>query len=320
MMLGKTVLLGFTALLISHSVSAAAQQPTIYKVGELTARSGLRRPSEEFLRALRELGYIEGKNIAFEVRSAEGKFDRFPVLADELVRLKVDVLVASSTAEAVAFKNATKTIPIVFYTGGDPVKAGLVDSLPRPGGNITGVTLISLELVGKRLELLREIIPKLTRVAVLWYSKMQWTASQAAARELGLQLHSMEVTSPDKLDSAFKEAIRAGSSALALQLHPLFAAHQKQIVDLATKNRLPAIYPRKDFVASGGLMSYGADRDEPFRRVAFLMDRIFKGAKPADLPVEQPTKFELVVNLNSAKQIGLMIPPNVLARADKVIK
>ena len=319
-MVGKTVFLACTALLLDHGFSAAAQQPKIYKIGELTARPGLRRPSEEFLQALRELGYIEGHNIAFEVRSAEGKFDRFPALADELVRLKVDVLVASPTAEAVAFKNVTKTIPIVFYTGGDPVGMGLVDSLPRPGGNITGVTLISLELVGKRLELLREIIPKLTGVAVLWYSRPQWTASQAAARELGLQLHSMEVTSPDKLDSAFKEAIRAGSSALAMQLHPLFAAHQKQIVDLASKNRLPAIYPRKDFVASGGLVSYGADRDEPFRRAAVLMDRIFKGAKPADLPVEQPTKFELVINLNAAKQISVTIPPNVLARADRVIR
>ena len=319
-MLAKMGFLAVTAVLLDHGFSAAAQQPKIYKVGELTARPGLRRPSDEFLRALRELGYIEGKNITFEVRSAEGKFDRFRALAEELVRLKVDVLVASSTAEAVAFKNATKVIPIVFYTGGDPVGMGLIDSLSRPGRNITGVTLISMELVGKRLELLREIIPNLSRVALLWYSGAQWEVSQAPARELGLQLHSMEVSSPDKLDSAFRKAITAGSSALALQLHPLFAAHQKKIVDLATSNRLPAIYPRKDFVASGGLMSYGADRDEPFRRVAVLMDRIFKGAKPADLPVEQPTRFELVINLQAAKQTGVTIPPNVLARADKVIR
>jgi putative tryptophan/tyrosine transport system substrate-binding protein len=311
------LLLVSVALLVVADL-VVAQQPKIYKVGELTARPGLRRPSEEFLRALRELGYIEGKNIAFEVRSAEGNFDRFPALADELVRLKVDVLVASSTAEALALKNATKIIPIVFYTGADPVGAGLVDSLPRPGGNITGLTLISSELVGKRLELLREIIPKLSRV--LWYSSTQWKESQAAAREQGLQLHSMQVRSPDKLDSAFKEAIAAGSSALALQLHPLFTANQKQIVNLATNNQLPAIYPRKDFVANGGLMSYGADRDEPFRRVAVLVDRILKGANPADLPVEQPTKFELVINLKAAKQIGVTIPPNVLARADKVIR
>ena len=297
-----------------------AQQPKMYKIGELTARPGLRRPSEEFLRALRELGYVEGKNIAFEVRSSEGKPDRFPALADELVRLKVDVLVASSTAEAIAFKNATKTVPIVFYTGGDPIGAGLVDSLARPGGNITGVTLVSTELIGKRLELLKETIPTLSRVAVMWVSTSQWKVSLLPARELGLQLHSMEISSVDKLDNAFKEALKAGSGAIAAHLDPLFAANQTHIIELATKNRLPAIYPRRDFVISGGLMSYGGDRDEPFRRVAVLMDKMLKGAKPADLPVEQPTKFELVINLKTAKQIGLTIPPNVLARADRVIK
>jgi putative tryptophan/tyrosine transport system substrate-binding protein len=311
-------------VLLALGVIAEAQQPRMYKIGELTARPGLRRPSEEFLGALRERGYVEGKNIAFEVRSAEGKPDRFPALADELIRLKVDILVASSTAEALAFKNATTTIPIVFYTGGDPVGVGLVDSLARPGGNITGVTLISTELVGKRLELLKETIPTLSRVAVLWNSQSPtmsaWKESLLPARELRLQLHSMEVSGADKLDSAFKEAIRVGSTAIAVQLHPLFAANQKQIVELATKTRLPTIYPRRDFAASGGLMSYGANRDEPFRRVAYLVDRILKGAKPADLPVEQPIKFEFVINLKTAKQIGLTIPPNVLARADKVIK
>jgi putative ABC transport system substrate-binding protein len=311
-------------VLLALGVIAEAQQPRMYKIGELTARPGLRRPSEEFLGALRERGYVEGKNIAFEVRSAEGKPDRFPALADELIRLKVDILVASSTAEALAFKNATTTIPIVFYTGGDPVGVGLVDSLARPGGNITGVTLISTELVGKRLELLKETIPTLSRVAVLWNPQSPtmsaWKESLLPARELGLQLHSMEVSGADKLDSAFKEAIRVGSTAIAVQLHPLFAANQKQIVELATKTRLPTIYPRRDFADSGGLMSYGANRDEPFRRVAYLVDRILKGAKPADLPVEQPIKFEFVINLKTAKQIGLTIPPNVLARADKVIK
>jgi putative ABC transport system substrate-binding protein len=311
-------------VLLALGVIAEAQQPRMYKIGELTARPGLRRPSEEFLGALRERGYVEGKNIAFEVRSAEGKPDRFPALADELIRLKVDILVASSTAEALAFKNATTTIPIVFYTGGDPVGVVLVDSLARPGGNITGVTLISTELVGKRLELLKETIPTLSRVAVLWNPQSPtmsaWKESLLPARELGLQLHSMEVSGADKLDSAFKEAIRVGSTAIAVQLHPLFAANQKQIVELATKTRLPTIYPRRDFAASGGLMSYGANRDEPFRRVAYLVDRILKGAKPADLPVEQPIKFEFVINLKTAKQIGLTIPPNVLARADKVIK
>jgi putative tryptophan/tyrosine transport system substrate-binding protein len=312
------------AMLFALCLPAEAQQPKMYKIGELTARPGLRRPSEEFLGALRERGYVEGKNIAFEVRSAEGNPDRFPALADELIRLKVDILVASSTAEALAFKNATTTIPIVFYTGGDPVRVGLVDSLARPGGNITGVTLISTELVGKRLELLKETIPTLSRVAVLWnpqsLTMSAWKESLLPARELGLQLHSMEVSSADKLDSAFKEAIRVGSTAIAVQLNPLFAANQKQIVELATKRSLPTIYPRRDFAASGGLMSYGANRDEPFRRAAYLVDRILKGAKPADLPVEQPMKFEFVINLKAAKQIGLTIPPEVLARATTLIK
>ena len=320
----KVVGFALFAMLFALSVAIGAQQPRMYKIGELTARPGLRRPSDEFLQALRELGYIEGKNIAFEVLSAEGKPDRFPALANELIRLKVDILVASSNAEALALKNATKTIPIVFYTGGDPVGAGLVESLARPGENITGVTLISAELFGKRLEILKETIPKLSRVAVLWSPgprrNYPWEASLDPARELGIQLHSMEVRSAVELDSAFKEAIEAGSSAIVMQLHPLFAANQNQIVNRAMKNRLPTIYPRRDFVASGGLMSYGADRDEPFRRAAYLVDRILKGAKPADLPVEQPTKFEFVINLKTAKQIGLTIPPNVLARADRVIR
>jgi putative ABC transport system substrate-binding protein len=322
--MNRTVACLVTPLLVAWVHLAGAQQPKIYKIGELTARPGLRHSSGVFLRALRELGYVEGKNIAFEFRSAEGNPDLFRALADELVRLKVDVLVATSTAEAFAFKNATKTIPIVFYTGGDPIDAGLVDSLARPGGNITGVTLVSTELVGKRLELLKETIPTLSRVAVLWNPQSltisPWKESLLPARELGLQLHSMEVSSAEKLDNAFKEAIRLGKVAIAVQLNPLFAANQKQIVDLATRNQVPAIYPRTDFVASGDLMSYGADRDEPYRRVAVLVDRILKGAKPANLPVEQPTKFELVINVKAAKQIGLTIPPNVLARADKLIR
>ena len=229
------------------------------------------------------------------------------------------------SAEALAAKNATRTIPIVFFGVGDPVAAGLVDSLARPGGNITGFTTIAAVLAGKRLELLKETIPKLSRVAVLWdpqdpSSAQQWKESQLPARELGLQLHSMEVSSADKYESAFKEATKARSAALAVTPSALAISNQKRIADLATKNRLPAIYPRGDFVASGGLMSYGADRTEPYRRAASMVDKILKGAKPADLPVEQPTKFEFIINLKAAKQIGLTIPPNVLVRADKVIK
>ena len=248
-----------------------------------------------------------------------------PALADELVRLKVDVLVTSTTTAALAAKNATRTIPIVFLSVADPVAAGLVDSLARPGGNITGFTNISAVLAGKRLELLKETVPKLSRVAVLWDpeapgSKQQWKESQLAGRELGLQLHSMEVSSADKYEGAFKEATKARSAALAVTQNPLSVSNRKQIADLAAKNRLPAIYPQGDFVDSGGLMSYGADRTEPYRRAALMVDKILKGAKPADLPVEQPTKFELVINLKTAKALGLTIPPIVLMRAEKVIK
>jgi putative ABC transport system substrate-binding protein len=274
---------------------------------------------------LRDLGYVEGKNIAFEYRFADNKLDRLPALADELVRLKVDVLFTPGINEALAAKNATRTIPIVFMSSGDPVAAGLVDSLARPGGNITGFTDIGAVLAGKRLELLKETVPKLSRVAVLWdpqnpSSAQQWKESQLPARELGLQLHSMEVSSADKFESAFKEATKARSGALASTSNALANSNQKRIADLATKNRLPAIYLREDWVASGGLMSYGPDRADVYKRVAVFVDKILKGTKPADLPVEQPTKFEFIINLKAAKQIGLTIPPNVLARATKVIK
>jgi putative ABC transport system substrate-binding protein len=208
---------------------------------------------------------------------------------------------------------------------GDPVAAGLVDSLARPGGNITGFTTISAVLAGKRLELLKETVPKLSRVAVMWNpqdpgSAQQWKESQLSARQLGLQLYSMEVTSAAKYENAFKEATKARSAALAVTLSPLTNSNQKRITDLATKNRLPAIYPRGDWVASGGLMSYGPDQAEPFSRVASMVDKILKATNPADLPVEQPTKFEFIINLKAAKQIGLTIPPSVLYRADRVIK
>jgi putative tryptophan/tyrosine transport system substrate-binding protein len=305
----------------------AQQQAKVAKIGWLRARPGAspRGASEGIRRMLRELGYVEGKNIAFEYRYTEGKLDRIPALADELVRLKVDVLVASSTAEVLAFKNATKTLPIVFYLSGDPVADGLVDSLPRPGSNITGFTTISPVLSGKRLELLKETVSKLSRVALLWdpqnpSSMQQWKESQLPARELGLQVHSLQVSSADKFEGAFKEATKARSAALAVTESSLTNSYQKWIADLATKNQLPAIYPREDFVNSGGLMSYGPNRSEPFRRVATMVDKILQGTKPADIPVEQPTKFDFVINLKAAKQIGLTIPPNVLFRADRVIK
>jgi putative ABC transport system substrate-binding protein len=305
----------------------AQQQAKIPKIGVLRGQA-ISTPVPSFellLRAFRELGYIEGKNITFETRSTEGKLDRYSALADELVRLKVDVLVVSSTSAALAAKNAAKTTPIVFLNVSDPVASGLIDSLPRPGGNITGVASIDSVLAGKRLELLKETIPDLSRVAVLWNpqdrgSTQQWNESQLSARELGLQLHSMEVSSTDKFEGAFKEAVKQVSAALAVTQHPLAASNRNRIVDLAAKNRLPAIYSRGDYVSSGGMMSYGRDESEPYRRVASMVDKILKGAKPADLPVEQPTKFELIINLKTAKQIGVTIPPNVLARADRVIR
>jgi ABC-type uncharacterized transport system substrate-binding protein len=312
-------------ILTTTDAADAQQQAKVPKIGWLGARSASAPAREVFTRELRSLGYTEGKNITFEYRYAEGKLDRLPALVDKLVRLNVDVLLTPSTPATVAGKNATRTIPIVFYSGSDPVAAGLVDSLARPGGNITGFTTVSAVLAGKRLELLREIVPKLARVAALWNpqdpsSAQSWKESQLPAREMGLQLHSMEVNRADKFESAFKEATKASSAALALMASPFFFSNQKQIVDLAAKHRLPAIYANGEFVASGGLMSYGADEDEAYRRAAVFVDKILKGTKPADIPVEQPTKFELVMNLKAAKQIGLAIPPNVLARADKVIK
>jgi putative ABC transport system substrate-binding protein len=319
---------GLVALGVIFAMGGAvveAQQPAkVAKIGWLGARSaggGARSLGRE----LQELGYVEGKNITFESRYADDRLDRLAALADELVRLKVDVLVMPSTNEALAAKNATRTIPIVFLNVPDPVAAGLVDSLPRPGGNITGFTTIAAVLAGKRLELLQETIPKLSRVAVLWDpqnrgSMQQWKESQLSARDLGLQLHSMEVSSADKFESAFKEAVNARSAALAVTLNSLANSNQKRIAGLATKNRLPAIYPRGDYVVSGGLMSYGPDQAEPYRRAALMVDKILKGAKPADLPVEQPTQFELRINLKTAKALGLPIPPVVLMRAEKVIK
>jgi putative ABC transport system substrate-binding protein len=318
---------GLCVMLLALCSTAEAQQPAkIPRIGELVGfrpSSTLGTGRELFRQSLRELGYVEGTSILYEDRSAEGKLDRFPALAEELVRLKVDVLVASSPDEVLAFKNATRTIPIVFIAQSDPVALGLVDSLARPGGNITGITTFASVLSGKRIELLKETVPKVSRVAVLWNSRGSgegWKESQLAARELGLQLHSMEVSSADKFDSAFKEAIKAGSKAIAVTQNPLITSNQKQIVALATKNRLPAIYPRGDYVAGGGLMSYGADPAEHYRRAAVIVEKILKGARPAEIPVEQPMKFEFIINLKAANQIGLTIPPNVLARADRVIR
>jgi len=316
-------------VLLPLGVIAQAQQPAkTFKVGWLESATTDRgsRLGDIFLRRLAELGFVEGKNIAFEYRSADNKLDRLPALVDELIRLNVDVLLTSATPATIAAKNATKTIPIVFIQlAVDPVTAGFVDSLARPGGNITGLTNIAAELTGKRLEILKETVPQLSRVALMWEPKnagsaQTWKESQLPAKELGLQLHSMEVSSADQFEGAFKEAIKVRSAALAVTPMVLASNHRKEIVELAAKSRLPAVYYRDSFVESGGLMSYGADLADHFRRAADFIEKILKGSKPADLPVEQPKKYEFIVNLKAAKQIGLMIPQSVLYRADKVIK
>jgi len=323
----KIFCLALCAILFALCVPADAQPQTkVPKIGLLRARLTASGTSlDALVRELRAIGYVEGKNIAFDSRSAENKLDRLPALADELVHLKVDVIIAAAMEEALAAKSVTGTIPIVFLGGGDPVAGGLVDSLARPGGNITGFTNISPVLAGKRLELLKETIPKLTHVAVLWdplvsSTAQQWKENQLPARKLALQLYSMEISSVDKFESVFAEAIKAGSSALVVAGGPLAASNQKRIAELAIKHRLPSIYPDIRYASAGGVMSYGADRAEPYKRIASMVDKILKGAKPADLPVEQPTKFELVINLKTAKEIGVMIPQSVLYKADKVIR
>jgi putative ABC transport system substrate-binding protein len=306
---------------------AQAQQAKIPRLGWLGGRtpSGPGSGGERFRRALNALGYAEGKTITIEYRYAQDQLDRLPALANELVKLNVDLIIAPTTVEVGAAMRATKTIPIIFYNVPDPVRSGLVDSLARPGGNVTGFSTINALLSGKRLEILKETIPKLTRVAVLWdpqnpASAQQWKDSQQPAQQFGLQLHSMEVSSADKYESAFREAVKVRSGALLVTQSTLGAANYRQVQELAVKNRLPAIYTSEDRVSSGGLMSYGADDTESSRRAAVMVDKIIKGVKPSDIPVEQPTKFKFIVNLKAAKQIGLTIPPNVLVRADRVIR
>jgi putative ABC transport system substrate-binding protein len=319
-----------TVVLLAVGVIAEAQQPKkVARIGYLSAAAPAREsPRVEAVRlALRELGYIEGQNIAFEYRYQEEKSDRAPELAAELVRLKVDVIVVAGGTEPVrAVKNATKTIPIVMTGGGiDPVEAGLVESLARPGGNVTGITALNRELGGKRLELLKEAVPKIARVAVIYEEANRPSVLEVkevlpvAARALGLTVRSWEVRAADGFEKVFAALKKDHSDGLVVTGGTLMLANGKRIADFALKSRLPSMGYR-EYVNAGGFMSYGADLADSYRRVAYYVDRILKGAKPADLPVEQPTKFELVINLKTAKQIGLTIPPNVLARADRVIK
>jgi ABC-type uncharacterized transport system substrate-binding protein len=319
--------LALCALLFAHSFPVQVQQPKkVSRIGFLSSSD----PATESARAegvrlgLRELGYIEGQNIVIEYRFVEGKPDRFPELAAELVRLKSDVIVASGGRRLIqAAKNATKMIPIVMVGGGvDPVKAGLVESLARPGGNVTGLTLLSTELGGKRLELLKEAVPKLVRVAVLYDAAVPvgLEVLRAAARPLGLTIRSLEIRDADDFERVLAALNKERSDGLYVLGGPVMFANQKRTVGFALKSRLPSMYGRIDAVEAGGLMYYGADFANSYRRVAWYIDKILKGAKPADLPIEQPTKFDLVINLKTAKQIGLTIPQKVLGRADRVIK
>jgi ABC-type uncharacterized transport system substrate-binding protein len=313
-------------LFFALSPSAETQQPKkVPRIGVLL--SGSRNPvlGEAFRQALRELGYIEGQNIAFEYRNAEGKNELQRKLAEELVAIKVDVLIAGGGNDVTSsLMRATKTIPIVMTAGSNPVARGLISSLARPGGNVTGITSVWDDLSGKRLELLKETIPKLSRVAVLWNStggrSTQWNASQTAAKELKLELHSMQVQTADDLETVFQEAVKARSGAVAVTQSSEIATYIQRTISLVTKYRLPAIYAIPEYAEAGGMMAYGGSRSDNARHAAIYVDKILKGAKPADLPVEQPKKFEFVINLKAAKQIGLTIPPNVLARADKVIR
>jgi len=323
----KLFCIGLCAMLLALSLSAQAQQPAgIPRIGILlpTTASVYLPRVEAFRRRLRELGYVEGKNTVIEYRYAEGTLERLPDLAAELVRLKVDVIVATAQG-ALAAKKASATTPIVFGNASDPVGSGLVSSLARPGGNITGLSVMSADLDGKRLELLKEAFPKVARVAFLWEpgdsrGNRALTDMEAAAKALRLKLISLEVRGLDDFDSAFARAKRDGAQALITTTGPLVSTQLRQVLDFAAKNRLPAMYTNNEYVDAGGLMSYAPNQADLFRRAADFVDKILKGTKPADIPVEQPKKFEFIVNLKTARQIGLTIPPNVLARADKVIR
>jgi ABC-type uncharacterized transport system substrate-binding protein len=326
----RVFMVGGVAALAMPLVAEAQQAAKFARIGYLTVDNPTVTPHhpEAFRQELRDLGYVEGRNLVIEYRSAEGKAEQLPALAAELVALKVDVIMAPSTAAALAAKQVTTSLPIVSVT--IPVSSGLVTSLARPGGNVTGLAFFAPELVGKCLEQLKQAIPGASRVAALWQpsgqaertetEKDMLKGAEVAARALGVRLQLLEARGPENFDRAFSEMIRAGAAALTVLPSNMFFNERQRLVDLAARNRLPAAYPWRDFVVAGGLMSYGPNVTDLFRRAATYVDRILKGAKPADLPVEQPTKFDLVINLKTAKTLGLTMPPSLLARADQVIE
>ena len=317
------------ALLLALCVSALAQQPRkVARIGFLgsATAAGYRHNTDAFLQGLRELGYVEGQNVVIEYRWADGNFERLPELAAELVRLKLDVIVTAVTQASLAAKNATATIPIVVIAVGNPVEAGLIASLARPGANITGTSAMSDELVGKQLELLKETFPNVSRFAALWnpanpvFQKQQLGAVEASARTLNVKLQKLEARDPVEIERAFTAMSKEGTKALVLLDDPVFVTHRKQIADLALKYRVSVAAGVKEFAETGVLMSYGVNFGDLYRRTATYVDKILKGAKPADLPVERPVKFDFVINLSTAKQIDVTVPQSILFRADSVIK
>jgi putative ABC transport system substrate-binding protein len=326
----RTFMAMLTGGIVVAPFAAEAQQAAkIARIGylalNLAANPHLR---EAFRQGLRDLGYVEGRNLVIETRSAEGKLERLPALAAELVALKVDVIVASGTPAALAAKQATRTLPIVFTLVADPVTSRLVTSLAQPGGNVTGLSVLAPELVGKCLEQLKQAVPGVSRVAVLWQpgavpertEKDMLKGAEVAARALGVRPQFVEARGPADFDRAFSDMTKARAGALTVLGSTMFGNERRRLVDLAAKNRLPAVYPWREFVDAGGLMAYGPNVADLYRRAATYVDKILKGAKPGDLPVEQPTKFELVINLKTAKALGLTIPQSLLQRADEVIQ
>jgi len=326
----KIITLTLCVMPFALCLSAQAQQPKkVPRIGFLSplSASAASLNVEAFRQGLQDLGYTEGKSIVIEYRYGNGKAERLPNLAAELVRLKADIIVTAGSPAVAATKTVSSTTPIVMAAIGDAVGSGFVTNLSRPGGNITGLSFLGTELAGKRLELLKEAFPGIARVVVLsdmntvaTSSGPALTETKATARSLSLQLQILEVRGPDDFDGAFEAAKKGRAEALNVLASSIFSAHRLRLVELAAKSRLPAIYEHRHFVDAGGLVSYGPSLPDLFRRAAYYVDKILKGTKPADLPVEQPTKFEFVINLKTAKQIGVTIPPNVLARADKVIK
>jgi putative ABC transport system substrate-binding protein len=324
---GLSSILIVTAQLAFGVVTEAQQPKKVSRIGFLGNSTAALEANliGPFREGLRDLGYVEGKNIVIEWRWAEGKYERFPALIAELISSNVEVIVTAGTPASLAVKKATTTIPLVMIAVGEPVATGLVASLARPGGNITGLTSISSEIEGKRLELLREVVPKVSHIAVLWNADspvqvIQEKETRAAAQLLGMKMLSLGVRTLEEIEDAFATIVRERPSALLVLADRLFLHHREPIMDFATKHRLPGVHAYQELVEAGGLMSYGPSYADMHRRAAYFVDRILKGTKPTDLPVERPRKFELIINLKAAKQIGVTIPNNVLYRADRVIK